>query len=62
MYLTSIPVVEGDDYQQHKNVKKIFPGDQKVLFQREDSNILIMSSKKPTKELPVKEIDLSSVS
>jgi CRISPR system Cascade subunit CasE len=58
MYLTQIPLVNGDDYQQHQKVKELFPGNQRVLFQRTDSEIVILSEKKS--DLPAKEVDTSS--
>jgi CRISPR-associated protein Cas6/Cse3/CasE subtype I-E len=60
MYLTLIPVVNGDDYQQHKNVRQIFPGDQKVLFQQSDSCIAVVSPEKPVGNFQTKEIDAST--
>lgn len=60
MYLTIIPIINGDDYQQHKNVKQIFPGDQKVLFQQSDSCVAVVSSEKPIGNFQAKEIDIST--
>lgn len=59
MHLTRMPVVEGDDYQQHQAVRKVFPGDQKVLFQQSDNCLTILSSEKPV-GLQSQEIDISS--
>src|SRR4030042_3591296 len=60
MYLTQIPIVQGDDYKQHQNVKKIFPGDQKVLFQQHDAGVLVLSASKPIGALDTKEANLST--
>lgn len=60
MYLTYIPLVSGDDYAQHQHVKSIFPGDQKVLFQQQDSGLLVWSSCKPLGDYTTKEVDVYS--
>jgi CRISPR system Cascade subunit CasE len=61
MYLTQLPNVPEDDYQVHQKIRKIFPENQKVLFQRCDEEVFILSNKKPeTEGLSVKEIDISS--
>lgn len=60
MYLTHISIVQGDDYNQHQHVKSIFPGDQRVLFQQQDSEILVLSECKPLGDYETKEVDLSS--
>ena len=61
MYLTQLPNVPVDDYQVHQKVREIFPKGQKVLFQRCDGGVFILSEKKPDAEgLSVKEVDISS--
>lgn len=61
MYLTKINL-DGDDYKMHQAIRDIFPGGQRVLFQRSDMDALVLSKEQPIKEgLEVKEIDLSSL-
>ena len=43
MYITFIPNVSGDDYSIHRHVRSLFPGKQKVLFQRSDDGVFVMS-------------------
>lgn len=43
MYLTRLPAISGDDYHIHQITRKIFPGDQRVLFQRTDDSIVVIS-------------------
>ena len=61
MYLTKINM-DGDDYKVHQAIRDIFPGGQRVLFQRSDVNALVLSKERPVKDgLEVKEVDLSSL-
>jgi CRISPR-associated protein Cas6/Cse3/CasE, subtype I-E/ECOLI len=59
MYLTRLPNAPEDDYQVHQKIRKMFPGNQKILFQRCDEGIFILSEKKPGTVISVKEIDIS---
>jgi CRISPR system Cascade subunit CasE len=43
MYLTKLPIIKGDDYCKHQVIKSIFPGDQKVLFQENNTGITVLS-------------------
>jgi CRISPR-associated protein Cas6/Cse3/CasE subtype I-E len=58
MYITELSIIDGDNYKQHQYIRKIFQGDQKVLFQKTDSCIIVLSSNKSNKEC--KEVDLSN--
>jgi len=61
MYLTKIRL-DGDDYKMHQAIRGIFPGSQRVLFQRSDMGVLVFSAERSVKDgLEVKEIDLSSL-
>lgn len=60
MYLTKLPNASGDDYQVHQEIRKMFPGNQKVLFQRCDEGIFIFSEKKPDTVISFKEINVST--
>jgi CRISPR-associated protein Cas6/Cse3/CasE subtype I-E len=60
MYLTQVSAIKGDDYQQHQVVRKIFPGDQKVLFQKSDNGLTVLSSAKPI-GLQSQELDIFSL-
>lgn len=43
MYLTKLPPMQGSDYQVHQKIRELFPGEQRVLFQRSDYKIVIIS-------------------
>ena len=61
MFLIKMPLIPGDDYQIHQHVKSVFPGNQKVLFQRTDDCIFVANEEKPVDGFDyVKEIDPSS--
>ena len=59
--MTKLPNASGDDYQVHQKVRKMFPGNQKALFQRCDEGTFIFSEKKPDAvDFSIKEIVLSA--
>lgn len=60
MYLTKIQSIKGDDYYKHQIIKNLFSGDQKVLFQENDSGITVVSEKSSGSDSTT--IDLSSYS
>jgi CRISPR-associated protein Cas6/Cse3/CasE subtype I-E len=60
MYLTNLPSIQGDDYKQHQNVRQVFPGTQRVLFQQHDCGVTVISDEKPVEDLNTKEIDETS--
>lgn len=43
MYLTKLPPMQGSDYQVHQKIRELFPGEQRVLFQRSDYKIFVIS-------------------
>ena len=62
MYLTKAMPILGDDYQCHQEIRKHVPSPGRVLFQRTDCCLLVVSESKPvdgefglTKELKVGE-------
>jgi CRISPR-associated protein Cas6/Cse3/CasE subtype I-E len=57
MFVTKIlDEKNSDDYSTHQKIKEIFPGDQKVLFQRLGGFITIVSEKAP-QSIKTKEIN-----
>ena len=60
MYITKLSPVLGDDYKVHQKVREIFPAGQKVLFQRCDEGVFVMSERKPVDDkLLYNEVDTS---
>ncbi len=53
MYLTKLPPMQGSDYQVHQKIRELFPGEQRVLFQRSDYKIFVIS------KTAIKESELS---
>jgi len=55
MFLTKLLDTKDDDYIIHKKIKTLFPGEQKVLFQRSGGFITVLSEKNsethPSKEI-----------
>jgi len=43
MYLTKLSPMLGSNYQVHQKVRELFPGEQRVLFQRSDYGIVVIS-------------------
>jgi CRISPR-associated protein Cas6/Cse3/CasE subtype I-E len=58
MYLTQLPIIAKDDYALHQHIRQMIPGDQKVLFQRNNEGVTIFSERKPD-GVDSKEIDTS---
>jgi CRISPR-associated protein Cas6/Cse3/CasE subtype I-E len=61
MYITKLPGIDGDSYRKHQVIRQMFPGDQRVLFQKNDEGILVLSDlSSVTEGLDSKELDTSS--
>jgi len=62
MYLTKIPDIPGDDYQLHQKIRTFFPDPKdRVLFQRNDLGIFILSKNKPIKNtITTTDIDITT--
>jgi CRISPR-associated protein Cas6/Cse3/CasE subtype I-E len=58
MFLSVLDKIDGDDYKIHQYVRSIFEGDQKVMFQVTDSNIIVISENKVA-NIESQEIDLN---
>lgn len=58
MYLSILDKICGDDYRVHQHVRGIFEGNQNVMFQVTDSNIIVMSDRKAV-NIESKEIDIN---
>ncbi len=61
MFQIKIPSLPGDDYRVHQHLKSLFPGDWKILFQRADDGIHILTEQKPQEAInePCREIHAS---
>jgi CRISPR-associated protein Cas6/Cse3/CasE subtype I-E len=56
MFVTRILDSVGDDYRVHQKVREMFPGNQRVLFQRLGGFITIVSAQKPLVSVKTTEI------